>query len=90
MFAQKNNGSNRVCVDYGNLNQVTVKNKYLLPLIPKLTDQLVGAKIFTKLGVREAYHHVEMTSNPEFKMAFNTRYGHFEYLIMRSPNSKPT
>lgn len=69
-------------MDYRNLNQVTLKNRYPLPLIPELIDRLLGAKVFTKLNVRQAYHRVRMAFGHEFKMAFKTRYGLFEYLMM--------
>ena len=56
VFAQKKDGSIKVCIDYLNFNKVTIKNRYCLPLIPKLTDRLVGVTIFTKLDIRQAYH----------------------------------
>ena len=82
VFAQKKNGSIRVCIDDRNLNKVTIKNRYPLPLIPELTDRLVGASIFTKLDVRQAYHRIRMAPGHEFKTAFKTRYSLFEYLVM--------
>ena len=82
VFAKKKDGTLRVCIDYRNLNKVTIKNRYPLPLIPELTDRLVGAKIFTKLDVRQAYHRVRMAAGHEYKTAFKTRYGLFEYLVM--------
>lgn len=82
VFARKKDGSIRVCIDYRNLNKVTIKNRYPLPLIPELTDRLVGARIFTKLDIRQAYHRIRMASGHEFKTAFKTRYGLFEYLVM--------
>lgn len=82
VFAKKKDGSIRVCIDYRNLNKVTVKNRYPLPLIPELTDRLVGSTIFTKLDIRQAYHRVRMAMGHEYKTAFKTRYGLFEYLVM--------
>lgn len=82
VFARKKDGSIRVCIDYRNLNSVTVKNRYPLPLIPELTDRLVGSTIFTKLDIRQAYHRVRMAEGHEFKTAFKTRYGLYEYLVM--------
>lgn len=64
------------------LNKVTIRNHYPLPLIPELTDKLVRATIFTKLDVRQAYHCICMARGYEFKMAFKTQYGLFEYLVM--------
>ena len=82
VFAKKKDGSIRVCVDYRNLNRVTIKNRYLLPLIPELTDRLVGSTIFTKLDIRQSYHRVHMVVRHEYKTTFKTRYGLFEYLVM--------
>ena len=82
MFARKKDGSIRVCVDYRNLNKVMVRNRYPLPLIPELTDGLVGATIFTKLDVRQAYHQVRMAPGHKLKMALKSRYGLFKYLVM--------
>ena len=67
---------------FRNLNKITIKNRYPLPLIPELTDRLVGETIFTKLDVRQAYHRVRMTPGHEYKTKFKTRYGLFEYLVM--------
>ena len=82
VFAKKKDGSIRVCVDYCNLNKVTIKNHYFLPLILELTDRLVGSTIFTKLDIRQAYHRVHIVVGHEYKMAFKPRYGLFEYLVM--------
>lgn len=82
VFAKKKDGTIRFCVDYRNLNNVTIRNRYPLPLIPKLTDRLTGAKIFSKLDVRQAYHRIRMAPGHEYKTAFKTRYGLFEYLVM--------
>ena len=80
VFARKNDGSIRVCIDYRNLNKVTLKNRYPLPLITELTDWLVGANIFTKLDVRQAYHRIRMALGHEFKTAFKTHYGLFVFV----------
>ena len=82
VFARKKDGSIRFCIDYRNLNNVTVRNRYPLPLIPELTDRLTGASIFSKLDVRQAYHRIRMAPGHEFKTAFKTRYGLYEYLVM--------
>ena len=82
VFAQKKDGSFRVCIDYCNLNEVTIKNRYPLSLILELTDRLVGATIFTKLDVRHAYHRVCMALSHKFKTTFKTQDGLFEYLVM--------
>ncbi|XP_073510888.1 uncharacterized protein [Phyllobates terribilis] len=81
-FVKKKDGSLRPCIDYRGLNQITVKNKYPLPLIPELFDRLRGARIFTKLDLRGAYNLVRIRQGDEWKTAFNTRDGHYEYLVM--------
>ena len=82
MFAKKKDGTLRFCVDYRQLNNITIKNRYTLPLIQELQDRLRGAQWFTKLDVRDAYHMVRMKKGEEWKTAFRTRYGHYEYTIM--------
>jgi hypothetical protein len=69
-------------VDYRGLNKVTIKNRHPLPLIMESLDRLSQAKYFTKLDVREAYHRVRIREGDEWKTAFRTRYGHFEYTVM--------
>lgn len=72
----------RLCIDYCGLNKVIVKNQYPLPLISKALDRLVGAKIYTKIDLRNAYHKIRIKEGDEWKMAFRTRYRHFEYCVM--------
>jgi hypothetical protein len=71
-----------MCVDYRGLNKVTIKNRYPLPLISGLLDQLGQAKIYTKLDLRGAYNLVRIKEGDEWKTTFRTRYGHFEYNVM--------
>jgi hypothetical protein len=71
-----------MCVDYRGLNKVTIKNRYPLPLISGLLDQLGQAKIYTKLDLRGAYNLVCIKEGDEWKTAFRTRYEHFEYNVM--------
>ena len=82
LFAKKKDGSLRLCVDYRGLNRITRKNRYPLPLINDLLDRLKTAKIFTKLDLRAGYNNVRIASGHEWKTAFRTRYGSFEYLVM--------
>jgi hypothetical protein len=82
LFVKKKDGSLRLCVDYRGLNSMTVKNRYPLPLIPQLLDQLSQAKVFTKIDLRGAYNLVRIKKGDEWKTAFRTRYGHFEYTVM--------
>ena len=81
-FVGKKDGSLRPCIDYSPLNQITVKNRYPLPLISTAFDLLQGAKIFTKLDLRNAYHLVRIREGDEWKTGFNTPTGHYEYLVM--------
>ena len=82
LFTKKSDGSLHLCVDYHALNQATIKNRYPLPLISELLDRLKGKKYFTKLDLRDAFHQIRIAQGDEYKTAFHTRYGHFEYLVM--------
>ena len=82
LFAPKKDGSLRLCVDYRKLNDITIKNRYPLPNIGELQDRLGKAKVFTKLDLRGAYNLIRMKEGEEWKTAFRTRYGHYEYLVM--------
>ena len=82
LFDQKSDGSLRLCVDYQGLNNLTIKNRYPLPLIEELLDRLGRAKRFTQLDLTSAYHRMRIREGDEWKTAFRTRYGHFEYQVM--------
>jgi len=82
LFVKKKDGSLRLCVDYRGLNKITKKNRYPLPLISGLLDRLCTRKIFTKLDLRGAYNLLRIHLGDEWKIAFRTRYGHFEYTVM--------
>ncbi|SAL95633.1 hypothetical protein, partial, partial [Absidia glauca] len=82
LFVKKKDQSLRLCVDYRGLNKVTIKNRYPLPLITEMIDKLKTATIFTKIDLRGAYNLVRIKEGDEWKTAFRTRYGHFEYLVM--------
>ena len=72
----------RLCVDYRPFNAVTIKNKYPLPRIDILFDQLAGAKVFSKIDLRSGYHQIKIKPCDIPKIAFSTRYGLYEYLVM--------
>jgi hypothetical protein len=78
----KRNDSLRLCVDYRPLNAVTIKNKYPLPRIDVLFDQLAGVKIFSKIDLRSGYHQIKIRPCDISKTDFSTRYGLYEYLVM--------
>jgi hypothetical protein len=82
LFVQKKDGSQRMCVDYRSLNDVTVKNKYLLPRIEDLFDQMRGARVFSKIDLRSGYHQMKIRPSDIPKMAFLTRYGLYEFTVM--------
>ena len=81
-FVPKKEGDLRTCIDYRALNDVTIKNRYPLPLIQTLLDQVQTATIFTKLDLRGAYHLIRVREGDEWKTAFRTKFGLFEYLVM--------
>ena len=81
-FVGKKDGSLRPCIDYSPLNDITIKNRYPLPLMTSVFDQLQQAKIFTKLDLRNAYHLVCIREGDEWKTGFNTPSGHYEYCVM--------
>ena len=82
LFVKKKNGSMRLCIDYRELNKVTIRNQYPLPRIDDLFDQLQGAKVFSKIDLRSGYHQLRVHDEDVPKTAFRTRYGHFEFLVM--------
>jgi hypothetical protein len=73
---KKKDGILRLCIDYRQLNRVTVKNKYPLPQIDDLFDQLKGAKVFSKIDLRSEYYQLRIKEQDIAKTAFMTRYGH--------------
>ncbi|KAL5760554.1 hypothetical protein ACOSQ2_019392 [Xanthoceras sorbifolium] len=79
---ESTNGSMRLCIDYRELNKVTVRNQYPLPKIDDLFDQLQGARVFSKIDLRSGYHQLKIREEDVPKTEFRTRYGHYEFLVM--------
>jgi hypothetical protein len=82
LLVKKKDGSMRLCIDYRQLNKVKIKNRYPLPRIDDLMDQLVGARVFSKIDLRSGYHQIKVKDEDMQKTAFRTRYGHYEYKVM--------
>ena len=82
MFVDKKDGGNRLCTDYRKKNDVTIKNKYPLPKIEDLFDQLTRAQVFSKIDLRTGYHQLKIRATDIPKTAFTTRYGLYEYTVM--------
>jgi hypothetical protein len=82
LFVEKKDKELCLCIDYRLLNEVTIKNKYPLPCIDILFDQLAGAQVFSKINLRSSYHQIKIRAEDIPKTNFTTRYGLFEYLVM--------
>ncbi|GKA55820.1 hypothetical protein Tco_0754892 [Tanacetum coccineum] len=82
LFVKKKDGSFRMCIDYRELNKLTVKNRYPLPRIDDLFDQLQGLSVYSKIDLRSGYHQLRVRDKDIPKTAFRTRYGHYEFQVM--------
>ena len=82
LFVKKKDGTLRLCVDYRQLNKMTVKNKYPLPRIDGLFNQLKGASVFSKIDLRSRYHQWRIKDTDVHKTTFRTQYEHYDFLVM--------
>ena len=82
LFVKKKYGSLRLCIDYRQLNRVTIHNQYPLPHIDELFDQFQGSRVYSKIDLRSGYHQLKVRENDVSKTAFRTRYSHYEFLVM--------
>ena len=82
MFVRKKGGTLRFCIDYRELNKIAIKNKYPLPRVDDLFDQLQGPGVFSKIDLRSGYHQLRLKLEDVTKTAFKTRYDHYEFTVM--------
>ena len=82
LFVKKKDGTLRLCIDYRELNKITINNKYPLPRIDYLFNQLQGAGVFLKIDLRYGYHQLRIESKDILKTASRTRYGHYEFTVI--------
>jgi len=82
LLVKKKDGTWRLCVDYRKLNALTIKNRFPMPIIEEILDELAGTKYFTKLDMKSGYHQVRMDPADEYKTAFKTHQGHYQYKVM--------
>nr|GEY36806.1 putative reverse transcriptase domain-containing protein [Tanacetum cinerariifolium] len=89
LFVKKKDGSFRMCIDYQELNKLIVKNRYPLPRIDDLFDQLQGSSVYSKIDLQSSYHQIQIREEDISITAFRTRYGHFEFQVLTIKNRYP-
>lgn len=82
LLVQKKDSSWRFCVDFRRLNELTVKNRFPLPIIEEILDELAGTKYFTSIDLLSRFHQIRMAAADEFKTAFKTHHGHYQFRVM--------
>ena len=82
LFVKRKDGSLQLCIDYRQLNRVTIRNQYPLPRIDELFDQLQGSRVYSEIDLRSGYHQLRVQESDVPKTTFRTRYGHYEFLVM--------
>ena len=82
LFVRKKDGIRHMCMEYWQLNKLTVKNKYPLPRIDDLFDQVKGATVFSKIDLKSGYHQIQIRDEDIRKTTFRTRYGHYEFVVL--------